>query len=164
MASNVPVIKQIAWISLVPQLLVAGLFIYLFYLLNFPEYLLAGMLAYYLLSTILRNVVGKWHRIAMKLVKQQMFLEAVPCFEKSVAFFTKNPWVDKYRFVTLLSSSRMTYREMGLCNIAFCYSQIGEGLKSKTYYQQVLAEYPNNGLAIAGLNALEAGKGDSSGK
>jgi len=48
----------------------------------------------------------------------------------------------------------MTYREMGLCNIAFCYSQTGMGEKAKAVYQQALNEYPDNGLAQAGLNML----------
>jgi Tfp pilus assembly protein PilF len=43
---------------------------------------------------------------------------------------------------------------MGLCNIAFCYSQTGNGLKAKEVYTQTLQEYPENGLANAGLNML----------
>ena len=43
---------------------------------------------------------------------------------------------------------------MGLCNIAFCYSQTGNGQKAKEYYQQTLKEYPDNGMAVAGLNML----------
>jgi tetratricopeptide (TPR) repeat protein len=81
-------------------------------------------------------------------------MEALPLFEKSVAYFSKNRWIDKYRFITLLSSSGLTYREMGLCNIAFCYSQTGNGLKAKEVYTQTLQEYPENGLANAGLNML----------
>lgn len=43
---------------------------------------------------------------------------------------------------------------MALCNIAFCYGQIGEGQKAKEYYQQTLTEYPENGMAQAGINML----------
>ena len=92
----------------------------------------------------------------MRLVKQHNFMDAIPKFEKSVDFFTRNNWLDKYRFLTLLSSSKMTYKEMGLCNIAFCYSQTNNGQKAKEYFEQTLKEFPENGLAIAGLRMMNS--------
>ena len=92
----------------------------------------------------------------MQLVRQQNFRDAIPFFEKSVDFFDKNSWLDKYRFVVLLSSSNMTYKEMGLCNIAFCYGQTGDGQKAKEYYEQTRKEFPENGLALAGLRMIDA--------
>ena len=156
MASNVPTIKQLSWLSFVPQLLVIGLIIYLYHLADFDEPFIFGALTYSLLAFGLRNLIAKEHRQGMRLVKQQKFGEALPYFEKSVKYFSKNNWVDKYRFLTLLSSSKMTYKEMGLCNIAFCYSQTGNGQKAKEYYEQALNEFPENGLALAGLNMLKS--------
>ena len=46
-------------------------------------------------------------------------------------FFKRYNWIDKYRFVVLLSLSRISYTEMALANIAFCHGQLGEGGKSK---------------------------------
>lgn len=69
-------------------------------------------------------------------------------------FFTKNGWVDKYRFITLFSASKTSYREMGLCNVAFCYSQIADGEKAKEYYKMVLSEYPDSELAKVGLRMI----------
>jgi len=154
MASNVPMIKQFAWTSIVPQLLLIGLLIYIYHLLDFDEPFIFGALTYSIIAFGLRNFIAKNHRQGIKLVKQKKFAEAIPYFEKSVDYFSTNSWVDKYRFLTLLSSSKMTYREMGLCNIAFCYSQTGNGLKAKEIYRETLNEYPENGLAIAGLNML----------
>ena len=154
MASNVPTVRQIAWISLIPQLLLMGLLIYIFHLLEFGDAFLYGAATYLVLSFCLRNFVANDHRQGMKLVKQQKFVEAIPLFEKSVDFFTSNAWVDKYRFLTLLSSSKMTYKEMGLCNIAFCYSQTNNGKKAKEYYELILKEFPENGLATAGLKMI----------
>jgi tetratricopeptide (TPR) repeat protein len=154
MASNVPMIKQFAWTSIVPQLLLIGLLIYIYHLLDFDEPFIFGALTYSIIAFGLRNLIAKNHRQGIKLVKQQKFADAITYFEKSVDYFSTNSWVDKYRFLTLLSSSKMTYREMGLCNIAFCYGQTGNGLKAKEIYQQTLNEYPENGLAIAGLNML----------
>lgn len=41
----------------------------------------------------------------------------------------------------------MTYKETGLCNIAFCYSPIGNVLKVKKYYEQTM---PNKKLKLYG--------------
>lgn len=154
MAANVPTVRQISWGALLFQLVLIGLLIYLFELLDFGDAFIAAAIAYWALAFGLRNLFAKPHRQGMKLVKSQKFMEALPLFEKSVAYFSKNKWIDRYRFITLLSSSKLTYREMGLCNIAFCYSQTGNGLKAKEVYTQTLQEYPENGLANAGLNIL----------
>lgn len=156
MASNVPTIRQLSWFSVVPQLIIIGLLIFLYHLADFDEPFIFGALTYSMLALGLRNLISKKHRQGMRFVKQQKFLDALPCFEKSVEYFTKNNLVDKYRYLTLLSSSKMTYKEMGLCNIAFCYSQTGNGQKAKEYYEQALKEFPENGLAIAGLNMLKS--------
>lgn len=156
MASNVPTIRQIAWISLVPQFLLMGIFVYLLlYLLNFTNALLFGALAYLILSFGLRNFIAQDHRKGISLVKQQKYADAIPCFEKSVEFFSQNNRIDQFRFLTMLSSSKMSYREMGLCNIAFCYSQTGNKPKSIEFYRQTLADYPENGMAKAALKMIE---------
>jgi hypothetical protein len=50
----------------------------------------------------------------------------------------------------------MCYREMALCNIAFSYSQENNGSKAIEYYTKVISEYPNNGMAQAGLKMLNS--------
>jgi tetratricopeptide (TPR) repeat protein len=156
MASNVPIVRQIAWISLIPQVLFMGSLIFAYHQLEFRDPFLFGPLTYLIISFGLRNFVAKDHKQGMKLVRQQQFEKAIPLFENSVTFFTKNNWIDKYRFLTLLSSSRMTYKEMGLCNIAFCYSQTSNVQKAKEYYEHTLKEFPENGLAIAGLKLINS--------
>ena len=158
MSSSVPVVKQAAARAFFPQLLVLGLLVLLFYVLEFEDFYIYGIASYAILVFALRNGVARSHRKGIRLVKARRFEAAIPLFQKSIAFFTKNAWIDKYRFFTLLSSSQMSYREMGLCNIAFCYGQIGKGEEAKKYYEQVLAAFPNNGLAQAGLNMLTAGR------
>jgi tetratricopeptide (TPR) repeat protein len=154
--ANTPTIRQVSWLSIIPQFIVIGLLIYLYHLANVVEPFIFGALTYYILAFILRNLIAKNHRQGVRLTRRQKFAEAIPYFEKSVEFFSKNGWVDKYRFLTLLSSSKMTYKEMGLCNIAFSYSQIGNGSRAKEYYEQALSAYPDNGLAMAGLNMLKS--------
>ncbi len=156
MASNVPTIRQISWLSIIPQLVIIGILIYTYHLADLGDPLILGALTWAVFAIGLRNLIAKKHRQGIKLVKQQKFTEAIPFFEKSFEYFTKNKWVDKYRFLTLLSISKMGYRESALCNIAFCYSQTGDGLKAKEYYKQTLKEYPENGLALASLKMLDS--------
>lgn len=157
MASNVPVVKQVAWLFMIPQLFIIGSIMMACYLVGRTENsALYGVLIYWGIAFILRNVVAKDHRKGMQLVKENKFTEAIPYFSKSYEYFTKYVWVDNYRYLTLLSSSKMCYREMALCNIAFCYSQIGEGRKAAEFYKKTLETYPENGLAQSALRMLES--------
>ena len=156
MASKVPTVRQIAWISIIPQIFFMGFVILVYYKFELEEPILYGTLTYLVISLCLRNLIAKSHRQGMKHVKQQQFSDAIPFFEASVDFFTRNQWIDKFRFITLLSSSKMTYKEMGLCNIAFCYGQIGNGVKAKEYYEMTLREFPNNVMALTALKLISS--------
>ena len=155
MSSNVSVVRQIAWLSLLPQFLFALLLIFLYHQLRFPDPPFYGLVSYLIISFSLRTFIPHSHNKGMKLVKNDNFAEAIPCFERSYNFFTKNNWVDKYRFITLLSSSAMSYREMSLTNIALCYAQLGDDSKAREYYQITLQEFPKSEIAKSGLNLLE---------
>jgi tetratricopeptide (TPR) repeat protein len=158
MATNIPIVRQIAWISLIPQMILLGFFMLFFHWLEFKNYFFLGAILYLVVSFVLKRTISSSHRNGMILIKQGLFDKAIPFFEKSVDFFATHKWVDKFRYVVLLSSSKMTYKEMGLCNIAFCYAQIGNGTKALEYYELVLGEYPECGLAKAGMNMLNSMK------
>ena len=159
MASNVPLVKQVAWISLIPHLFVFGLFTILFYLCGASDIrvdCLLGLGLYWMIVLVLRITTANDHRKGMRLLKKEAFTEAIQHFEASYSHFTEHAWVDEYRYLTMLSSSKMCYREMALCNIAFCYGQTGEGAEAVEYYNRVLKEYPNNGPAQAALRMRDS--------
>ncbi len=156
MASNLPTARQVDWISLIPHLAVLGLLMFAYFIGDSKEYIIYGALTYLVLSYGLRNFIPIDHKLGMRLVHKKEFENAIAYFHKSYDFFTKNSWLDKYRYITLLSSSKMCYREMALNNIAFCYSQIGEGDKAIGYYNQTLEEYPDNEMAKAALNFINS--------
>ena len=156
MNSKIPVVRQINWISIIPQLVILGIIFIIWKLINIGDPFLSTLVTYLIISISVRFLIPRDHRNGMLLVKQEKFSEAIVYFEKSYDFFSRHNWIDKYRFVTLLSSSRMCYKEMALANIAFCYGQIGNGLKSKEYYEKTLQEYPDNGIARAGLNLINS--------
>jgi len=156
MSSKVPIFNQIAWTSLIIQLVIICLFYFIFEKLAIGDSILMAALLYSLLAFILRKTIAKNHRIGITIIKQHQYQESIPYFEKSIIFFEQNSWVDTYRFITLLSSSKISYKEMGLCNIAFAYSQIAEGENAIIYYEKAKAINPLSGLAIAGLNMLNS--------
>jgi len=156
MKTNIPMVKTVAWISLIPQLLILSLIVFLFYLSGNKNFSTLAALSYLLLSTVLKYTVTRFHRKGIMQTKAGKFLSAVNSFEKSANFFAKYEWVDKYRYITALSSSKYRFKELALCNIAFCYSQIGNGQKALEYYKLVLKEFPGNGMATAGVNMINS--------
>lgn len=94
----------------------------------------------------------------MKYFRNKKYDLAIDEYKKSYEFFQKYRWIDKYRALCLLSSSRISYSEMALANIAYCYGQIGEGTKSKEIYEQTLKEFPNSEIALAALKMYNSAK------
>lgn len=155
MASETPTIRQTAWISVIPQFLFMGLLLLVFHQISSENAVLYGAVTYLSISYILRNFIPKSHRKGLSLYKENRFLEGIDSFQKSYDFFCQHNYLDKYRFLLLLSSSKMGYKEMALNNIAFGYSQIGDGKKAKEYYERLLIEFPKNGIAKAALKMID---------
>lgn len=87
----------------------------------------------------------------MRLARQQAFREAIDKFQRSYGFLEKYPWLDKYRFITMLDSSARSYREMALCNIAYSYVQLDDLASALKYYEKALEEFPQSEMAQSGL-------------
>ena len=158
MSYRVPVSRQIAWLSLVPQLFIIFLVMYLFKVAGVEEPATFGAITYLIISVLLKLVIAKDHRRGMSLVKSQRFEEAIPYFQKSYDFFNKNMWVDKWRSITMLSSSAITYREMAMLNHAFCLSQIGKGVEAHELYKATLSEFPDSSLALTAIRIYDSAK------
>ena len=154
MSAQIPTLRQTAWISLIPQLMFMGLLTLGFYLVESNEPVLYGAITYLAFSFGLKMYFAKYHKQGIALANQQKYSDAITYFEKSYDFFSKNSWIDKYRYLTLLDSSKICYREMALCNIACCYHQIGQRMKAVLYYKQALKEFPENVMAQSALGLL----------
>jgi tetratricopeptide (TPR) repeat protein len=149
-------IRPIAWLALLLQLSSMALLAFLGHtLVGDPAGALIGIAVYLAYSLFGRLVIAKHHRRGIRLVRGQRYAEAIEHFEKSYAFFSRHLWIDR-RSITLLSAAAMSYREMALVNIAFCYSQIGRGAAAKDYYQRAIAEFPDNGMALAALKLIKS--------
>ncbi|MDR0262577.1 MAG: tetratricopeptide repeat protein [Sphingobacterium sp.] len=154
MSANVPIVRSVSWPAVLilivfwMVLVVASLFLFQL------EGVMVASVLFFILVTALQQLIPKSHKKGMKAVKQNDFKGAIEYFKQSVDFFTKKEWLDKYRAVTMFSASKMSYREMALCNIAFCYSQTGQAEKAKALYEEILQEYPENGIAYYALNSI----------
>ena len=69
MASKIPVIKQVAWISLIPQIAFILILISIYNQFGFKDAGLYGALTYLILSMGLRYFIPKNHGEGMKLTK-----------------------------------------------------------------------------------------------
>ena len=156
MASGIPIIRQMNWFALIPQLGLFAGFIFLFKFLGLSNPSFIALAAYLILVYSLRFFLAKYHRYGMMFLKSNEFETAISYFENSYVYFQEKPWLDRFRAIFLLSSSRISYKEMALVNIAYCYSQLGNGAEAKAYYERALKEFPESGIAKAGLNMINA--------
>ena len=159
MASSQPIIRQISWLSLVPQILLFIFIAFVLFICGVEDSLFFGAVIYLLLLFSVRRLIPRFHRKGMKYFKNRQYDLAIDEYKKSYQFFQKNKWIDKYRALFLLSSSRISYSEMALANIAYCYGQIGEGAKSKEIYEEILKEFPNSEIALAAIRMYNSAKG-----
>jgi tetratricopeptide (TPR) repeat protein len=158
MSSTLPFVKQIAWLSLIPQIVLIGALIYLGYISEVGDPVNDGLVVFFILFFVLRYGIPRSHTKGIKLIKRKEYNEAIEYFKMSYDFFNKKHWIDRYRFIILLSSSRISYKEMALLNTAFCYGQLGHGKPSREFYEKTLTEFPDSEIAKTALNMLNAAK------
>jgi tetratricopeptide (TPR) repeat protein len=152
MPSTIPTVKEIAWLSVVPQLAVMATLIALASLtLRADHAVFAGAATYLLLSQLLRRTITADHRRGVRLLRSGELEAAIAAFERSYDFLSHHSWLDRFRYLTLLSSSAYSYREMALCNIAFAHAQLGRADQSIAWYSRALREFPNCALAKTSL-------------
>lgn len=163
MRANIPTVRRIAWSYTVLHLLLMLGLILLLWKVRFPDRrdlaMLYGALVYLAYSYGSKSILLKNQRRGVNLMKLGLFRESILEFQSSYLFFSKYAWIDKYRFLTMLDSSAVPYREMALCNIAYSYIQLDEKFKAQEYYQKALAEFSRSYIAKSGLEYIESGEG-----
>jgi tetratricopeptide (TPR) repeat protein len=153
-SSNLPVVRQINILSIFFQVIFLAFLHLGFYQLDKTNYMIYAAVCYCAITLILRHLIPRHHRRGMSLYKKQNFPDAISAFEKSYLFFKNHSWLDEYRFITILSSSKISYMEMALLNQAFCLSQIGKKDESILTYQSVLKQFPDSKIAQTALKMM----------
>ena len=121
-----------------------------------PSFPYAAVVIYFGFMLISREVLTCAHRQGIRLVRRGLFADAIPHFEQSYSVMVRHPWIDRFRWSLIGSAGRWTYREMALCNIAFCHGQIGNGNLMLEFYRKALIEFPENILASTSLRMLNS--------
>ncbi len=160
---DTPIIKKISYFRIIPQLLLIVVLTFLFEFFGLvPDLFMAFVYSYIILILyryLIRYTLTVEHVKGIHRMKKGQFEEAIKNFSKSYEFFDRHRNLDKWRSILFLSPGQYGYREMSLTNIAFAYSQLGNGDKAREYYQSCLKDYPHNGLAISAINIINsAGK------
>jgi tetratricopeptide (TPR) repeat protein len=160
MPDKIPIIREIAWISVVPQLLFMALLLAASFAIfaERPTALAMGAGTYLVLSRGLKAILGKHQARGVKLLRADKFDEAIVEFRRSYAFFSAHSWLDRWRYLTLLSSSSYSYRELALCNVAFAQLQMSKVSEALETYRRAVAEFPGCELAHRSIHALEAAR------
>ena len=157
MSSKVPLAKQETdLLAFIPRILFIAILCFCFYPLEKKFFLLIAVFAYLMLVQLSRffflpNVLYK----STGLIRKANFEMAIPVIKECIEYFRKRDWVDKYRFPLLISTSKNSITETLICNLAYCYLQIGEVKKSKELYQEVVDEFPENISAKTMLNTIK---------
>jgi tetratricopeptide (TPR) repeat protein len=158
-SAGAPVVRQISWLAVAIQLgVLLGFIILLRSFTRSSEAFVCAAVAYLTYSLASRFLIAAAHRRGIRLSRSGRYYEALQAYDQSLQFFSRHPWIDRFRAITLLSASAMSYREMALCNIAFCRAQLGERTQAKEIYRRVLEEFPDNSLAIVSLRMIECGE------
>lgn len=156
MSAEQPVVRKTAWAYVVPQVILLFLLTLSFWkTLLAPSLSMAGAygaVVYLLYSFGSKALLLRDHREGIHLSNLQAFREAIDKFQRSYAFLEKHPWLDKYRFITMLDSSALSYREMALVNIAYSHVQLDEKATALKYYQRALQEFPESEMAQSGID------------
>ena len=121
-----------------------------------PHGIIVGVAIWFIVRMGVLALVPRDHRHGLDHTKHAEFSAAINCFERSLDFFTRYPWLDRYRAIFLLSASNWSYREMAMANIAFCHGQLGNGEASRSWYERTLVEFPESVLARTALNMINA--------
>lgn len=156
MSSGVPILRQS---SASGQLLSILLLAACFFIgaILFPDPRIGGLvgaLVYLCYSVGAKHLVAADHRKGIRLLQSKKYDQAVRSFERSYEFFSRHLWIDRNRALVMVSPSRISYREMALLNIAFCYGQLGKRMQAIEYYQRTLQEFPRSEVAKAALAML----------
>jgi tetratricopeptide (TPR) repeat protein len=116
--------------------------------------LLIGAAVYLIWSRLSMLVLLRAHRTGIQFLRAGAYAPAIQQFEQSYALFARFPWLDNFRWLTLLSPSALSYREMALNNIGYAFVQLKKFGKARERYQQLLDEYPDGEMADAARTVL----------
>jgi len=162
--SNSPIIRPISWLATLPQFVALALAVLVGIYFSPADWVLGmvlGTAAYLLYSFGSRLLLARHHSAGISLSQQGRYPDAISRYQRSLEFFDRYPWIDRYRSLVMMAPSALSYREMALINMGACSNQIGDYEQARAYYAECLTRYPGNTLATAVLHQMDAAAGQN---
>jgi hypothetical protein len=160
MSQRMPIVRQLQWMGLIPQLVAIAMLAVIvrvaFPNLGVPVDIFVGAVVYLIVCRVMRARFMRDHKKGMRAYHAQKFQEAISHFDASYRFFSAHRWLDTWRSLLFGVASPNPYRVIALCNMAYCYSQTGEGQRAIMLYEKALQEEPDCTLAKASLKMLRS--------
>jgi tetratricopeptide (TPR) repeat protein len=162
MKQRLPVVRQLYWRGLLPQFVAIAaidLVVYPFISgpgIGIPESTLIAAGAYWIFCVVMRRTLTLDFIRGIRAYRAGKFEESIEHYKRGYEFFTKHPWIDRFRFVLLGTASQNPYTTISLCNMAFSESQLGHGNRAIELYEQALKLTPGCAIAEVGLRMLRS--------
>lgn len=149
------VIRQIAWQSVVLQfLLIIIVFSLAVYVFGYSRpTLIVAILIYAIYHFTAKFILERPVSQGLQFIRKDKFTEAADQFKYAYRFYTRNAWIDRFRYALILASP-MTFREMSIFNLAISYACLDDKENSLLYCQQALAQFPNSALKPTALEII----------
>ncbi len=159
MGKTVLIVNRGSLLLLIPQLLSMFVLVALAEYVIRPEIVttsvIVGISTFLVYSQSSRLILLTHHRRGMRHTKRGEFADAIASFEKSYEFLSNHSWIDRFRWIVMMSPSEMQYREMALVNIAHCNMQLENVKAAKEFYEKTLREFPESVMAKSSMNFIE---------
>ena len=160
MNNDLPNVRKIAWLPVTLHIVFQAALIYSLWRSWFPNNLPLAMICgaggYLVYSRLSRAIVLRHHRQGVKLLKAGMYQEAIEEFQSMYDILDRHKWIDRYRYVLLLSETSIPYGVSALCNIAYGYWMLNQNAKSLEYYRKTVQSYPNFDAFKEAMETVEA--------
>lgn len=117
--------------------------------------LLAAVLSFCLLGWGLRLFFQRQYRRGVQQMYNKDYAGAAKSFQESWDYYKARPWIDKYCFLTMFSSSAIPYEEMSMNNLALCLLYQGKDKKALEIYKKLRAQNPDFPHIDRSINEIE---------
>lgn len=100
--------------------------------------LFTGVLVFLMVLLLQQYIHRRPFRRGIKYLKKNEYDAAITCFQESLKHFEQYPFLDRYRYLLLISASEISCKEMALKNIVACYYFLKEKEKAAFYYDSLI--------------------------
>ncbi len=124
----------------------------------------AGMAVFWIWTYGARARFGRHHAAGARHIRRREYEQALACFARSEAYFAEHPRLDRWRALSVMSTSAASFHEMAMVAQGSCLIRLGRADEARRTYERVRELYPESPWAdgaLALLDAAAAARGDS---